>query len=262
MSYDEIFPLIDMGKGFAAQELGVPHDVYRLTDPDSDGSVLTQTNLISAQVKVFTRIAYGASIRTSFEGEKQQGILWYEIVADMRPFLVGDIFVLNDPVYGQGYSSVNFATEDFKGFALADHSPIKKTLGGRLNTFVKIFRLSKTPDPNTKDWNNTRKNSLPVTLSSGTFSLGAASDTPTLIPAGLMSTGKSYGDRIFDQKPGDQRKSGWELYIPALNGFQIREGDRIEAMDGSRYVVIVPYTQYVGATGSQWFLEREVPGPG
>ena len=60
--------------------------------------------------------------------KKQQGILWYDIIADMSPFKVGDVFVLNDPVYGQGSSSVNFSSDEFKGFSLSDHSPEKKSL--------------------------------------------------------------------------------------------------------------------------------------
>jgi hypothetical protein len=72
--------------------------------------------------------------------------------------------------------------------------------------------------------------------------------------------GRSYGDRAFTQVPAMQRKSGWELYVPALNGFDVREGDRIVGPDGARYIVIIPFTQKVGTTGGQWFLEREAAG--
>lgn len=260
MTYDQIQKNIQKGRGFAAKELGPPHDVYRITSQDDQGNVFIPANKIATAVKFFTKIAYGASIRTSFEGERQQGILWYEIIADLTNYLVGDIVKLNDPIYGAGYSSVNFPNEQFKGFAIADNSPLKKALGGRLSCCINIFRLSETPTGD--DWSATRKSGRPVVVSNGTFSLGDVGSTPCKIPAGLMASGKSYGDKIVDQVPGLQRKSGWELYLPALNGFDIREGDRVQGPDGARYVVIVPYTQKVGATGSQWFLEREDAGPG
>lgn len=238
----------------AANELGPLYDVYRPTNPDNQGKLLIASNKIATQ-NVFTRIAYGGQMRTSLEAEKQQGIMWYEIVADMSPYKVGDIFVLNDPVYGQGSTSVNFANTDFVGFALASHAPIKKVLGGRLNCEVTIFRPSTGPVDG--QWDKTKTNALPVVLNNSVYGLEANGATATKIPAGLMSVGRSYGDRNFSQVPADQRKSGWELYLPALNGFSAREGDHVIGPDGARYIVIIPYTQKVGTTGSQWFLERE-----
>jgi hypothetical protein len=258
MAYNDIQKLIDMGKGFAAQELGPPYNVFRLQSQDENGNTLIASNQIATSFPVLAKLAYGASVRTSFESERQQGVLWYEIIADMTNFLIGDIFVLNDPVYGQGYSSVNFETNQFKGFALADHSPIKKTLGGRLDQCVQIFRLGNGVDSKGRA-DRTVGSGTPVVLNDGCFSLGTLGSTPAQIPGGLVATGKSYGDRQYDSMPGESRKSGWEVYLPALRGFTVMAGDRIQAADGTRYVVIVPYTQFVGTSGSQWFLERETP---
>lgn len=259
MAYDDIQDQIDQGRQQAADELGPPYDVYRIANPDSSGNVLIAGNKIASSINIFVKVAYGASIRASLETEKQQGVIWYSITADMSPFLVGDIFVLNDPVYGAGYSSVNFPNSEFKGFALADHSPIKKSLGCRLNCTVTIGRISEQPNQQGQ-WDKTNQNLQPVVLMNGIFSLGLVGVVPTQIPAGLMAMGRSYGDRAFTELPGEQRKSGWELYLPALNGFNVREGDRVIGPDGARYIVVIPYTQRVGAAGSQWFLEREAGG--
>ena len=128
-----------------------------------------------------------------------------------------------------------------------------------MNCVVTIFRPSLTPNSGSQ-WDKTARDVVPVTLASGVFSLGSVGATPTKIPAGLMAMGRSYGDRDFSNVPAEQRKSGWELYIPALKGFDAREGDRVIGPDGARYVVIIPFTQKVGATGGQWFLEREASG--
>lgn len=257
MSYDDIQDQIDQGRQQAADVLGPPHDVYRMANPDVNGNVLIAGNRIATGINIFSKIAYGAALRTSFESSRQQGVEWYEIIADMSPFRLGDIFLLTDAVYGAGYSSVGFTEHgEFKGFALADHSPIKKSLGGRLNTTVQIYRPSRTRNDN-KQFDRTLDTGEPLVLENGSFSLGDTGDTATKIPAGLMAQGRSYGDKIFDSPTGEKRRSGWGLYMPALKGFQGEEGDRVVAADGSKYVVIIPYTQYVGATGTQWFLERE-----
>lgn len=253
--YDVIQQNIDKGRGYAAKVLGPPHDVYRI-GANSNGNFFDDDNKIATAVPVLTKVAYGGGLRQALETERQQGIIWYEVIGDMRPFLIGDVFLNTDPIYGAGHTGVTFETKEFKGFALADHSPIKKALAGRVNQLVKIYRLSKVTDSKQR-WDRTRENDEPVILQNGQFCLGQNGQEATHIPVGLISTGKSYGDRVLDSMPAEQRKSGWELYMPALNGFRIREGDRIEANDGVRYVVIVPYTQYVGASGSQWFLERE-----
>ena len=259
MAYDDIQAQIDAGRQQAANELGPPYNVFRLNAQDDTGKTLIAGNQIATSINIFAKVAYGAAIRTSLEAEKQQGIMWYDIIADMSPFLVGDVFVLNDPVYGAGYSSVNFSSPEFKGFALADHSPIKKSLGGRLNCCVTIFRPSILPNANGQ-WDKTLRDVQPVILNSGVFSLGSVGVTAAQIPAGLMAMGRSYGDKAFTQVPAEQRKSGWELYLPALDGFSAREGDKVIGPDGARYILIIPYTQKVGATGSQWFLEREASG--
>lgn len=260
MAYDEIQDLIDQGRQFAADELGPPFDIYRVA-ANANGDVIQSGNKIASGINIFFRIAYGTLVRSSFESERQQGMLWYDLVADMSPFQVGDVFVQNDPVYGLGSSSAPFNTSQFKGFALADHSPVKKAIGGRLDTTAQFYRPSKVPDSQGR-WPNVQKTGLPICFKSGALQVGISSDTASKIPVGLISTGRSYGDRTFDQVPGDPKRSSWMCYVPALSSFEFREGDRFITADGARYFIIVPYTQFVGASGSQLFVEREVAQAG
>lgn len=256
MSYDQIQDLIDQGRQFAADELGQPFDVYRMA-VYGNGDLIQSSNKIASSINIFYRVAYGTLVRTSFESERQQGTVWYDIVADMSPFKVGDVFILNDPVYGAGSSSVPFNTSQFKGFALADHSPVKKAIGGRLDITAQFYRPSKMPDQQGR-WQNVQKTGLPICFKSGVMQVGLANDTASKIPIGLIATGRSYGERLFDQVPSDPKHSSWMCYIPALAPFEFREGDKLVTADGARYLVVVPYTQFVGASGSQFFLEREV----
>lgn len=251
MDYVGIQKKLDYGRGKEASKLGAPYDAYRVSSASS-GNVIQDSNKIVSGVRIYTKVDSGSAKETSH----QLGIMWYQIIADMSPFLVGDVFVLNDPVYGAGYSSVPFTTKEFNGFALADHSPIKKSLGGRLNINIQILRLNVATTAQGQ-WDKTLNSAQPVVLKNGLFGIGDVGQTGAWIPAGLMAT-KTDRDKAFDQVPAQQRKSSWELYLPALNGFDIREGDRIVDANGARYIVIVPYTQHVGASGSQWTLEREV----
>lgn len=247
---------IEEGRDAVAEVLGSPFKVYRITDT-SNGNLIADENLINEELFVFTKLGSGTDFKSSLETEKLPGIFWYVCSADFTDYLVGDVFILNEDVYGAGFSSVSFATDQFNGFALAQHMVLKKALGGRLIREIKVFRLNDEPDAD-KRWSQNRDNSLPLTLRDGQYVFGAKDEDADLIPVGLMATGRSYGDRSFEQVPSMARKSGWECYVPPLPGFSWREGDRIETFDGARFTVVVPYEQLTGTCGAQLFLEREV----
>jgi hypothetical protein len=259
MTYIDVQNQIQAGLRLAANEIGVPHSIYRVGS-QSNGDVLNAENLIAQNVLVRTTVAYGGQMRLALETEKQMGMLWYNLVFDCRPFQVGDIFVNTDPVYNAGATGVSYPTLEFKGFALADRSPEKKNLGGRLNLQAYINRMSAGPDSSDR-YDRTNLNAQPLILTNGQFALGTPGETGSLIPMGLLTSGRSYGDRAFDQIPGEERKSGWVCYVPPLPGFHFKAGDRIITELGARYTVIVPFGQEIGASGFQLFLEREVDQP-
>ncbi len=262
MDYISIQQKMDYGRGKEGSVLGPPHDVYRITSQDSQGNTLIAANKIASGVKVRTKIAYGALVRSSFEGDRQQGILWYDVKGDMSVYKVGDIFQLNDPVYGLGSAMVDYESDQYKGFSLADHSPMKSTIGGRLTTTARFYRMNNQGVDAKKRFGSTEQTGLPQRISSGLVSLGAVDEVPGLFPIGLSATGRPYGEKEFSTLPGDLKRSGWVAYVPAFKGLKFREGDRLIAADGSSYSVIVPFLQEVGATGWQLFLEREASGPG
>ena len=62
--------------------------------------------------------------------------------------------------------------------------------------------------------------------------------------------------------PGDTGQTVYFVYIPPLQGFNPREGDRIildgDASTGTRYVVRHPYQQQAGMVGSQLMCNRMI----
>jgi hypothetical protein len=262
MDYAAIQQKLDYGRGKVAARLGPPHNVYRITSQDSDGKTLIDANKIGSNINAYTKVAYGTLVRTSFEGDRQQGIIWYDVMSDMSPYLLNDVFELADLIYGLGYAMVDYTTTQYKGFSLSDHSPAKKAIGGRLTTTGQFYRMNNQSLDEKKRFGSTKQTGLPQQVADGIVSLGSVGATAAQFPIGLAATGRSQGAQEFSTVPGDQKDSGYVAYVPAFQGLIIRDGDRLVAADGSSYNVIVPYVQYVGATGWQLLLEREGSGPG
>lgn len=251
MSYAGIQRDIDFGRGEAANVLGQPYDVYRIT-ATSNGDVIATANRIAQNVRVLRKARRVQP--DAVESPAAMGTLFYQLVADFRNFQVGDVFVQMDAAYGSGHTEVA-GTEQFNGFVLASHAPIKQAVGARVTTLVQVKRQSAEPDAR-QAWNTTNDATLPLVLANGSFSLGAATATASLIPAGMLPVFRPQGQRI--DAPGMPQQPLIAFYMPPLPGFQLLEGDRIIAQDGSRYVVLNPYGQDVGIVGYQMTLEREM----
>jgi hypothetical protein len=280
---DKIQQMIDYGRGQAARVLGAPFFVYRVSS-NAAVNFIDPLNLIQSEYPVYYTQQSGSAFKGSFEGTSLRAPL-FNIVGDMAPFLVGDVFVDADvpyvpyggPLtadgswtadsgvvtadtgasgYGAGATSVTFPTLEFEGFCLGFHGPVKKSIGARLNALAQIYSL-----PTKADWNGYLSadiSSCPgVVLTNGQFSLGASGQTPALIPVGISSEPRWRGDLIRGL-PTTTQAVVYIAYVPPLNGFSFKEGDRLVLQSGARYVVQNPYEQQVGFSGSQLILEREV----
>jgi hypothetical protein len=257
MDYAGIQNKLNYGRGKEAKVLGPPFNVYRLNS-SSTGAVIAPSNKIATNIS-----ARRKKLKTgdaSFETDIGPGTYWYEIIADLTQFRVGDVFVLNDPVYGAGFTSVGFDTLEFEAFAMAGERPTTKAVAGRIDRNITVFRPNFGPDSGGYG-KQTLDNDFPIVLNTGTFSLGAVGDTPAQIPAGFMALARPSGGPMFPETPNMTEHTQWRCYVPPLPGFTFREGDRIIAPDESRYVVVHPYRQEAGLVGSQLLMRREVAQP-
>lgn len=255
MSYEGIAGDLDLGRGYAAQELGQPFDVYRITGA-STGQVIHDANKIATKVPVYYKVSKNTD--PAIESERRQGIVFYKLIADLSPFRLGDIFVLNDPAYGAGHTIVE-GSADFLGFSVASHQPVKHNFGGRLTRTINVYRQTEDVSNSGYHQNHAEPGvqGKPVILSGGVFSLGNESDTPCNIPAGIQGL-RPYGDRAMHDIGSMQRKSLWSIFLPPIKNFRFKEGDRIIDSTGARYAVYIPYEEDVGAVGNQLTVEREV----
>lgn len=255
--YVDLQGYFETGRGKAAEIFGVPADIYRLND-SSSGSYLDIENKIATATDLYFKGATAKELKSDLETDVRLGSSWYVLIADLSLYQVGDIFLIQDPVFGAGHTAVPWQTSQYRGFALAQHGETKKSFAARLNTTVKISRPE--CDPDTGNYFPSGTGGDQVLLSNGQFTFGSTTDEGTAIPVGLYASGRTYGSKTFSDVPSDQPKSSWFCYVPPLQGFSFREGDQLTAADGAIYRVLIPYSQDVGACGSQLFLERESAG--
>lgn len=258
MNYVHAQNLIDKGRGKAALRLGQPYDVYRL-QPNAAQNFLDPVNRIATGVLILRRPDRSLA---NVEGTLLTLVPW-ETVGDFRNWLVGDVFLQNDEIFGEGYTLVDYSSLEFDAFCLAFHGPVKKTMGARLDRTCRIIRPLETgTDPNGYLSGDISKGA-PLKLANGKFVFGSQSEAITdgaLIPVGFASHTRARGD-ILSEIPSTTGVAIFMLYLPPLPGYTVREGDRIEAGDGSRYVVQNPYEQEAGMAGSQITCTRQVSQP-
>lgn len=243
------------GRGKEAEVLGQPWTVYRIGGTSS-GNFLDAGQQYLDGVPCFFKVNTSA-LKQSILAEKIPGVILYELSVDTLQFglKVGDIFIQNDPVFGQGYTSVDWDTDDLNGFVLAQNAPNKLTVGVRLNTLCKVLRQN--TDPVNDEWGPTSDKCSYLTLSSGVWSFATPKDAAAQIPLGLFPVARPYGDKTFLDTPAMLRKSGWAGYLPPIKGIRLKEGDRIHLLDDQRFVVVFASLQETGLAGTYVFLERE-----
>lgn len=196
-------------------------------------------------------------------------MLWFDLVASMVPFLLGDVFLQVDPDYVSGISygpgaTLLYDTEQFEAIGFAIHFPVGKSIGGRLDRRVQILRPNPTAaviaSTGTNFWKTTRDNDAPLVLTAGVFGFtGTPGGEGSFVPAGFAAYDRQYGQDLFGPNvPSMPKPSRYFIYLPPLPGYTPIEGDAIVAEDGSRYVIELPYYQEAGVVGSQLVCHRQI----
>lgn len=267
VNYARIQHKIDKGLGIAGRHLGPPYSAYRI-ESTSAGDFPGGWSQVGSNLPIFLRRSTDSKI---FSALLASGTLWFDVIGNMEPFYLGDVFQLTDgsyspgQAYGVGATSVP-GTPQFNAFGLAWHAPVDEPVGARLDRRVKIYRPQGPPDTSLTDgagtWRDTTYDATALVLSGGTYSFQtAASGIPaSYVPGGISSTDRPPRGHLFGPPsvPGDLQVPRYFMYIPPLPGYTPSEGDRIVEESGARYVVTNPYHQEAGVVGNQLGIERRV----
>lgn len=263
VNYASIARHIDKGRGIAAKHLAQPFAAYRI-EGSSSGDFPGGWSLITANFPLFRRryIAVG-----KIETGLARGALWYEIIANMAPYVLGDVFLQIDPDYVPGVSygagaTLLYGTEQIEALSLAIHMPVGKSIGGRLDRRIKIYRPNAGPatlNDGSSFFKTTLDNDMPLVLTDGTYAFGPPSAAASYIPGGFAAYDRQYGDELFGPAvPSMPKPSRYFVYVPPLPGYTPTEGDAVVAEDGSRYVCELAFYQESGVVGSQLVVHRQI----
>lgn len=275
-NYARVQKHIDHGKGKAARHVGMPFLGFRLISTSTGDFPQAWWPVPVCPAGSTPHYQFHLLRRRLAEGKLETGIknvaLFYDIIANIDPFLVGDVFLQNDPPfvpgksYGAGATAVVGNTIEFNGMALAWHPPENKAVGGRLDRRVKIYRPATSPatvatTSGAAYWKETLDNDSPLTLTNGVYSFGAAgANNANFIPAGFTSAVRQH-DWVFQPGvPGMIKEAKWFVYLPPLPGYFPAEGDALIDEYGARYLIVVPYEQKTGVAGYQLACDRKIAG--
>lgn len=267
VDYARIQHHIDRGKGIASKKLGPPFTAYRV-QPNSAGDFPAGWSQITVNFPLFTRRFVG---ETKVPSGLRNVTQWYDLVGNMEPYLLGDVFLQIDPPYqpgvsyGAGATSIP-GTQEFIAYCLAWHPPVNKAIGGHLDRCVTVWRPAVDPaalQDGSDYWKSTHDNDRPLVLQAGQYAFqNPGSVGASLVPAGIASAHKR-GDALMPPGvPGMPKSAHWFFYLPPLPGYMPREGDAIVDQNGARYVVASPYEQLTGLVGFQLLCDRKIAQPG
>lgn len=257
---------IDKGLGIAARHLGPPYSAYRISTTSS-GDYPSGWQQVGAGIPVFLRRTTDSEIQNALLAS---GTLWFDVIGNMEPFLLGDVFSLTDAPYSPGVAYGVGATSvpnvgRFTGFMLAWHNPVDEPVGARLDVRVQVYRMQGPPDQLTDSssvWRNSAYASQPLCLINGSYQFvdPYSGRQASFVPAGVASTDRPPRGHLFPpaSTPGDQQIPRYFLFLPPLPGYTPSEGDRLIQESGQRYVVTNPYYQLTGVVGMQLGVERHI----
>lgn len=241
--------------GVAAQHVGIPTDVYRLSI-NSNGDWIQPSNLIYPGVYVDREPMKAGTV--GFESAKRMETFWYTLMCNCTPLLLGDIFIAQNVPLLVGSVTVTYPINEFIGFCLAENMPTRGPVAARLNTTAQLFTPSILPN-NQNYYDSTLPNKMPIVCENGQFAPAPALSEGSNIPVGSMpfrNYGQIYNQPTANVTPAERRI----VYIPPLPGYMPIAGDELVFADGSRYTVESNYQQRVGTVGTQAIVTKIVSG--
>ena len=248
--YASIQQIIDTGRGYAANVLGQPGTIYRLS-PNVSGDWLQDATVVATNFPAIRKVVQGGLAMETHEG---MGLVYYNVVCDLNYMLTGDVWYQTDPYYGEGATLVDYSTEEFVGFCLVNHPFAKPAYAIQLQRFAHIYRPQTGVD--SSGYAQTyQQDMFSLTISGGQAVL-LPDAQPNWVPIGLQPVSRPKGEQLKPYVPGLTEITEYFCYVPPIRGYEPMEGDIIQTLNGSRYVVIIPWHLEMGIVGNSMLVRR------
>ncbi len=250
--YANIQRIIDYGRGLAANVVGQPGNVYRLQSTISGAFIQASTE----QYVNFSLLRKTMRGGISMETHEDMGDVFFVMICNLNYLLTGDVWIQNDPYYGTGATLVDYPTNEFVGVCLAYHGVAKPSLGVQLNRLGYYIRPSFATDVSGYFASGANAGSA-LTIVNGQGVFGAVGVQGDLLPIGLNPMPRPIKPEQFKPRvQGMTDFAGYFCYIPPIPGFLPEEGDYIQTLNGSRYIVEVPWHLEAGIVGNSLQVRR------
>ncbi len=249
--YARIQRIIDRGRGLAANVVGQPGNVYRLQSTVSGALVQAATEQL-VKFPVLRKVVSGGLSMETHEG---MGLVYFTLVCDLNYLETGDVWIQDDPFYGTGANLVDYPTNEFVGICVAHHAVAKPSYGVQLNRLATYIRPSSAPDT-TGYFQSGVNGGSPLQIVNGVASFAAVGATGDYVPIGLAPVSRPKGAQMKPYIPGMTDTAEYFCYVPPIPGLIPQEGDYIQTLNGSRYIVEIPWHLEAGIVGNAMAVRR------
>ncbi len=254
--YAAIQNIIDYGRGLAANVVGQPGTLYRLTSA-SNGDVLSSANAVYNNFPLLRRVVSSAD---SVESRGVEEALLFELVCDLNLVTVGDIWIQTDPRYGVGAEIAAYSTNEFIGIAVAMHAVMRKAIGIQLHRTASVYRMMRGVDLNGyAQAFQQQASSLQIVNGSAVF---VSSGVPAAIPIGMAPRTGGFEGPIHPKIESLPEAPQYHIYVPPIGGYAPIEGDILQLVGGARFSVMSSWHMDVGLLGNMVIARKVNPQQG
>lgn len=251
--YASIQNIIDYGRGLAANVVGQPGGVYRLS-ATSTGDYVQTSNQVYANFPVLRRVVTsGASV----EGRGMSDLVMFDIVCDLNDLKVGDIWVQSDPLYGAGANQVSYPTDEFVGFAVAHHAVMKKSIALQLQRSASIYRM--VSGVSQSGYANSFQQQAHALYISGGKAMFSPTAVASMIPIGMSPRAGGFEAFMHPKIASLPEAPEFVVYVPPIEGFIPTEGDIVQTALGARYSIMNSWHLDAGIAGSAFIVRKVTP---
>jgi hypothetical protein len=251
IDYAALDDVVQYGRGRAAEIIGEPYDIYRLSD-GLDGREPTQGSMLNEPNKILCSFPIRMVKTNAAIAIEQTNIydMIYTGMCDATDLKVGDVAV-----------RVGRHRKTNEMFTLAQLRPLS------YNTFIRTEVEGNISRPWGKgdseqllglvDYQGAGKTTeRPYILNDGYYYIGTPNGflSPAVIPLGLQPY-KRLGPSPKIQQPTTTHRVEMFSYVPLLPGLYIEPGDTISDQNGNRYMIQTISTYSVGLQGYMLIAE-------